>query len=334
MGSGCGRCEVRAFGISRWLLLAALLGADGQSVMAVDDGEAASLIPQAAASIVFTALDERSASFTADGRTVYFALRVADGYMQVLCTSTLRGSRWSEPVVLPFSGQHFDADPFITPDGNTLYFSTNRQVGGGAKADLDIWVARRRSGRWGEPRPVAGGVNSSFNERSPVLGRSGKLYFSSTRTGAGDLFYAVPVGDGWGEPVPLGDGVNSPAPELHLALSPDERTLVFAAVGRDDELLAPGEPYLRGDLYVSHLRGGVWSRAVHLGPEINTQAAELNPFISADGRTLYFMSERGFATDQSVRLDVDTLTRGLHSILNGRGNIYRVSSRILEEHQQ
>lgn len=287
--------------------------------------------PRPAAPVLFTPLDERSASFTRDGRTVYFAIRVGDGTMQTLCVSTLKGGSWSEPQVLPFSGQTvYDTDPFVTPDGRTLYFASSRSADGKPKSDLDIWAVSRTAKGWGTPHPVDG-VNSAASDRSPVLAPSGKLYFSSTRSGAGDLFVAPPQGTGFGAPVALGDGVNSPASEVMLTVSPDERTLVFAALARPDETLARGLQYPRGDLFVSHWTGTGWGPSRKLGPEIDTAATELSPMFSPDGRTLYFMSERGFATNQDITLDYTTLTQGLKSVLNGRGNIYAIDARALDE---
>lgn len=298
--------------------------------------QAGPVTPRPAAPVLFTPLDERSASFTRDGRTVYFAVRVGDGTMQTLCVSTRTGHAWSEPAVLPFSGQDvYDTDPFVTPDGHTLYFASSRPTDGKpptfgkSKSDLDIWVVARTAKGWGTPHPVDS-VNSPASDRSPILAPSGKLYFSSTRSGAGDLYVAPPRGPGFGEPVALGDGVNSPASEAMLAVSPDEKTLVFAALGRPDETLAPGLQYPRGDLFVSHWTGTRWGPSRKLGPGIDTNATELSPMFSPDGRTLYFMSERGFATNQDITLDYETLSRGLKSVLNGRGNIYAVDARVLD----
>jgi hypothetical protein len=282
-------------------------------------------------SVLATQLDERSVSFTADGRTVYFPVRIGDGYLQVICSSTLDHGHWTGPSVLPFSGgPAFDADPFITADGHTLYFASSRSVDGTPKTDLDIWIATREGNAWGPPHPLPGKVNTAASERGPVLAASGRLYFSATKDGRNQLFYADPTSDGFGPPIALSDNLNNDGDNVSLAINPAEDTLVFASVGRADETLAPGQAYPRGDLYISHKTGGEWSPVRHLAAPINSTAAELSPSFSKDGRWLYFMSERNFANDQRVFLTYDTLTKGLATSQNGRGNIYRVDVRALE----
>lgn len=44
------------------------------------------------------------------------------------------------------------------------------------------------------------------------------------------------------------------------------------------------------DLYYSELKNGMWSEPINLGEQINTQYDERSPFLSTDGRTLYFSS--------------------------------------------
>jgi outer membrane protein OmpA-like peptidoglycan-associated protein len=46
------------------------------------------------------------------------------------------------------------------------------------------------------------------------------------------------------------------------------------------------------DLYVSFYENGRWSRPMDLGEGINTKYSETTPFLSADGKTLYFSSDR------------------------------------------
>jgi len=132
-------------------------------------------------------------------------------------------------------------------------------------------------------------------------------------------------------PQPIGAGVNSDYPEGYPAVSPDERTLVFMSAGRPDQPLAPGHPYARSDLYISRWTARRWGRARRLRAPINTTAGESSPSFSGDSRTLYFMSERGFATDQQVLLTARTLFRGLASPLNALGNIYSIDARALAD---
>jgi Tol biopolymer transport system component len=280
---------------------------------------------------LFTAMDERAAAFSPDGRTVVFALRIAD-YRQVLAVSERRHGRWSDPEVAPFSGLAFDGTPAFSPDSRTLYFASDRNAAGGTKSDFDIWTVRREGDRWSVPRPVRGKVNSPANETGPAVARSGRLYFSSSRSGGGDIYVAEPGPYGFAEPHLLGGtAINSDYPEGGPALNRDETIMVFASAGRPDQPLAPGNPYTRSDLYISHRTGDRWSPAKRLGAAVNTQAVEASPSFSADDRWLYFVSEHGFATDQQVLLTPRTLHRGLATARNGLGNVYVISASAIED---
>lgn len=76
------------------------------------------------------------------GDTVYFTRMLPDNRTGVILSSHLRGGIWSMPALAPFSGSYSDVDPFITPDGSRLFFSSNRPVSGTEPApSYDIWMA-------------------------------------------------------------------------------------------------------------------------------------------------------------------------------------------------
>src|SRR5688572_7216595 len=110
--------------------------------------------------VISDANEQWRLTFTPDGRTAYFA--ESEKFFPItrkatIYTSTLKDGQWSEPVVAPFSGTHSDIDPFITPDGQRLYFSSIRPVppdlkvgpaqssdsGGVSRSDIDIWMVER-----------------------------------------------------------------------------------------------------------------------------------------------------------------------------------------------
>jgi len=283
-----------------------------------------------AAPFLFTAMDERGAAFSPDGKTVVYSLRLGE-YRQVLVMVERRRGRWGEPQVPSFSGVAYDGSPSFSPDGRRLYFASNRSAAGGTKGDFDIWTVQRTGRGWGSPRPIPGEVNTPANETAPMLTRSGRLYFASSRSGGGDIYVADSGPRGFNNPRSVGGGVNSDYPESYPAVSPNEKIMVFMSAGRPDQELAPGHPYTRSDLYISHWTGDRWGQASRLGSRINTKAAETSPYFSADGRWFYFMSEHGFATDQKVWLRPAILRRGMASPLNALGNVYAIPASEIEK---
>lgn len=306
-----------------WAMIAAALAAAMPQASAARG-------PRPAAPFLFTPMDERGAAFSPDGNTVVYSLRIGE-YRQVLVVVERHGGRWGEPQVPPFSGLAYDGSPSFSPDGRRLYFASNRNPGGGTKGDFDIWMVSRKNRGWGAAEPLAGEVNTSANETGPMLTRSGRLYFSSSQSGSGDIYVADSGPHGFEHPRSVGAGVNSDYPEAYPAVSPDEKLMAFMSAGRPDQQLAAGHPYTRSDIYISHWTRGHWGPAKRLGPAINTKAAESSPSFSADGRWLYFMSEHGFATDQQVWLTPATVRRGMASPLNALGNVYVIPAREIEK---
>jgi hypothetical protein len=289
--------------------------------------------------VLSTSADEVGSAFTPDGGTIYFTLRsptTSTPPLSVICVSHLAHGRWSAPEVAPFSGRYNDMTPAVSPDGRRLFFASDRPAPGRAAgkdgADLDLWVMDRAGTGWSLPRNLGAPVNTAGLESHPSVAADGTLYFSSIRPGGkGSLdLYRSRLADGrYGEPEPL-EGINSAAYEGQPAVAPDQSFLVFTGVGRPDGLIGGGNPYPRGDLYVSFRRGDGWSPPRPLPPPVNSTASDSSPTLSPDGRWLYFTSERSpFVVPQPRRLTARELEERLHGILNGMGNLYRVDAAVI-----
>jgi outer membrane protein OmpA-like peptidoglycan-associated protein len=92
--------------------------------------------------------------------------------------------------------------------------------------------------------------------------------------------------DKWSIPVSISDQINgNTSNEGTCTISTDKKTLVFTSCSREGN-------YGICDLYISYKKGEEWSRPQNLGPHINSKRWQSQPSLSADGRTLYFVSER------------------------------------------
>ena len=227
--------------------------------------------------------DVFASTFTPDGHTVVFT-KAATGRPLTLMWSRWRGERWTTPETMPFSGTYRDLDPAFSPDGRRLYFSSRRPPTGtpGDTATLDdTWYVDRVLDGWGEPVRVAGAVNSDTLDMYPSVARSGALYFDSMRS-QGRRAYRAPAlpGGGWGEPVLLDSAINGDSGASNLFVDPDERYVIFASARPGGEGAA--------DLHISRRTASGWSPARNLGAAINTAATEFCPFVSHDGRYLFF----------------------------------------------
>lgn len=281
--------------------------------------------------IISTGDMELNAAFTPDGKTLYFTKRTPRPLLWIIVVSRFRGGKWSAPEVAEFSGQYSDFDPIVSPDGKRLYFCSNRPVEGQPRQDFDIWVVEKTAtGAWSAPRRLDAPINTKAQEFYPSVTADGTLYFSSTREGGkgrGDIWRARLVDGKYSEPENLGEAINSQFFEGDPFIAPDESYLVFVSYGRPDGL---GD----GDLYISFRREGAWTKAVNLGPGINSSALDFCPIVAPDGKSFFFTSERSFA-DQPLpaRMTSQQWQQRLHSPRNGLGDIYRVDSSVLNTHR-
>jgi len=143
---------------------------------------------------------------------------------------------------------------------------------------------------FGTPTKLGPPIDSSYADSLDCISADGlELYLDSGRPGgAGDWDIWVAKRDttdaDWGEPVNLGPAVNSAHPETYACISQDGLELYFDSEGR------PGG-YGGWDILVSKraTREAAWGPAVNLGPTVNGPAEDAAPWISPDGRELYFM---------------------------------------------
>jgi hypothetical protein len=273
---------------------------------------------------------EASVTLTPDGNELYFTFRspvTTTVPLSVICVSRKANGAWQKPEVAPFSGRWFDSGPYVSPDGRKLFFASNRPIEGDRSKDADIWFVERTASGWSEPHNAGAPVNGPATDQTPAVAGDGTLYFSSSRPGGKggfDLYCARFVEGRYQEPQAL-TAVNTEFSELTPYVTADETLLLFASIGRPDEILDGGAHYPRGDLYVSLRQNGEWTAPRHLDPPINSPAAELAPFLAADGKTLYFMSERSpFLVPRAKRLDAATFQRLARSVENGKGNLYSI----------
>lgn len=266
--------------------------------------------------LISTSENEFNPSFTADGKTFYI-VRSLPGFQEskIMVSRVVKG-KWTKPERISFSDDRYrDSDPCITPDGNTLFFISNRPINGGEepKKDYDIWRADLINGSWSVPEPITV-VNSPHMELG-VEYKNGILYFNSTRGGeatSSDIYYSTYENGSFSAPVNLGAPINTSKFEADPVVSPDGQYLVFSGWDRID---GKGQ----GDLYICRKTESGWSVPVNLGSQINTSFFEFTPFFSYDGKYLFFTSD--VYNPEAPKAE--------GQVLNGLFNIYRVSVKAL-----
>lgn len=144
-----------------------------------------------------------------------------------------------------------------------------------------------------------GKVNSKYPEYGPVVSADEKtMIFTSRRKIKNattnqpkdiidfgyyeDIYISKKDKEGnWGEPTLISDKINSTGHEATIGLSVDGQQLLIYSAQEDPQ----------GDIYYSRLEGKDWSKPIAF-EALNSKASETHACFSADGKTIYFTSNR------------------------------------------
>jgi outer membrane protein OmpA-like peptidoglycan-associated protein len=202
--------------------------------------------------------------------------------------------------------QYSEHSPVISSDDKMLIFTSrgenvtgasgsvsdkkNKSVAADGEYYEDIFEATRiDEENWQKPRSLSGVLNGKGHDASTQLFDNDTKLLMYRNDNNGDIFVSDKSGGDWSAPKPLDGNINSKAYEGDAYISADGLTLIFATgkYSEDGTL----------DLYQStrSAMGADWGAAKSLGANINTKYDDDSPYLSKDGKTLYF-SSRGHNT--------------------------------------
>jgi Tol biopolymer transport system component len=233
------------------------------------------------------------------GMTWAGALPALIGGVAVLWLGTPRTiaqqAGWSTPTNLGevVNSVSIEQHPALSPDGLSLYFSSDRPGGAGG---TDLWVTRRSSegSPWQAPRPVAT-LNSEASEFAPAFDPTGHwMFFGSERSGGcgGRDIWISRRGDlkddqAWKPPVNLGcDTLSWPGFDDGPTYFRDGRFSVLFFISD-----RPGGLGARDVWSASHRDGGPFTAPTNVA-ELNSAADDARPAVRADGLELFVTSQR------------------------------------------
>jgi hypothetical protein len=258
----------------------------------------------------------------ADGNEDFFTIQSPNGEISQIATRIKNNGAWSAPSLLSFCDAFIYMEPFLSADGLTLYFVSDRplQDTGTIQKDYDIWFVKRVNfnSPWSAPINMGAPVNSTNDEFYPSLTTTGDLYFTmAAPTGMGkDDIYMCAFADGkYSVPQILPAPINSSGYEFNAYISPDGNTLIYTKYN------APGG-YGSGDLYIAHKdASGNWSEAKNMGEKLNSMYMEYCPYYHYPTSTLYFTSRRSTLEPRKFEsvADLQTYISGKE---NGSSRLY------------
>lgn len=240
-------------------------------------------------------------SVTIDGKKLIFTRRI--GNNEDFYQSELVNGVWRKAIPLPGninSPNYNEGAQNISQDGTWLIFTGCNFPEGLGSCDLYISYLTKKG--WSKPQNLGPKVNSEFWESTPSLSPDKRdLYFSSNVPGGfggNDIWVCHRNDDGsWSEAYNLGPEINTSGDESTPFIHADNQTLYFNSTGH--------KGYSQNaDLFVSKKTSDdKWSKPLNLGYPINTIDDEGSLFVSSDGKTAYYASDR---SDSKGGLDIYT----------------------------
>lgn len=177
----------------------------------------------------------------------------------------------------------------VTGASGNVSDKKNKSIAADGEYYEDIFEATRLDDEnWQKPRSLSGALNGKGHDASTQLFDNDTKLLMYRNDNGGDIFVSDKSGTDWSTPKPLDGNINSKAYEGDAYISPDGLRIIFATgkYSEDGTL----------DLYQStRSAGGDFGPAKSLGANINTKYDDDSPYMSKDGKTLYF-SSRGHNT--------------------------------------
>lgn len=192
------------------------------------------------------------------------------------------------------NSQAADYAPLISNNGNSIIFTSRRKGSTGGQVDAyreyyeDVYISHRQGTDWTKPESISPNINTETHDATVALSPGAQvLFFYRTNPSliGGDIYTSMFNGREWSEPRMMEEQVNTiEGAESSASITADSTVFYFSSN-------RPGGLGGRDIYRVVKLPNGNWSKALNLGPSVNTPYDDDAPFITSDGKTLYFSSK-------------------------------------------
>jgi len=251
---------------------------------------------------------DASIALSADGSELF--IYKDDGSGDIYYCKQRPDGSWSKP--LPIEGgavnsrTSYENAAAVSPDGNTLFFASNREGGYGG---LDLYVVKMNDqGFWGKPTNLGPVINTSEDDEGPFMDFDGiTLYFSSRAhkgMGGYDIFktYYDSTRAEWTEPINMGFPINSANNDIYFVLSGDGSHGYYASakddgIGEKDIYMISMPPREDKQALIEKMK------AMHLDVQPVVVAAEPVPVVAA---VLLPITIKGVIKDAETGLPIVT----------------------------
>jgi Tol biopolymer transport system component len=238
-------------------------------------------------------------TFSPRGEELFFTRRPDyNSYDNRIYHILIKDGVWTKPQLATFANNVFEFLPVVLPDGKSLIFYSERGKPDGTMHTGNLWISKKEKGGWTEAVFFDSPANFQFCMMVSAA-KTGTIYYAGVINGKRGIFGSTLVNGRYSAPEYLPDEVNYLKPN-HPFVSPDENYLIM-----DAQLSGMGKQ----ELFISFKKDdGSWTKAVNMGQVINATKTEFGASISPDGKYLFF-----------------------HRRVDGNGDIYWVSAKVIEE---
>jgi len=282
--------------------------------------------------IISTGLYTRDIAISNNGNEIYFC--VSDASVTAIFETKQTDNRWSEPAIASFSGNgFFDFEPQISPDGNMLFFLSNRPPPKKKPKNgwyyQNIWMMARTETGWSEPQLVDEPVSTDAAEFFPSVTNENVLYFTRSKKNEKARIYRSKFENGRFE-----------EPEIVPIIIPDTALLFNAFISPKEDFLITCAQNIDStntdqDYYICFKSpDGQWSKLIKFGPEINTRGDNANSaYVTRDGKYLFFSSSRKSTDCLEIKsgTTLNAIIQSKSKPGNGSSAIYWVDAEIVNE---
>ena len=198
--------------------------------------------------IINTKKHESSATFSSDGKIMYFN-RTGDKQVEVglekfatvkIYKAEFVDGKWTNVTMTPFSSDQYSVEhPSLSKDGKKLFFASDMM---GTIGSMDIFVvAVNDDGTYGPPMNLGENINTIHREQFPFIAGDNSLYFASDGlqgNGNLDIFMSYMLDNGqFDKAINLGSSINSEMDDFNFIIKEKDSTGYFASNRTGDDNL-------------------------------------------------------------------------------------------------
>ncbi|NJO89045.1 MAG: hypothetical protein HC831_08880 [Chloroflexia bacterium] len=227
---------------------------------------------------------EFAGTFSPDNNEYFFTQRDL-GFGQRIRYFKREKDKWSNIDFAPFTYDCFEFEPFVTVDGNKVYYGSRRPLPEDTVINkrTAIWMSEKINLKWSPPKLV--GEQMMY----VTLSQNGTLYTTDLSGKVSGLINRVYQDGKFKEGVSLGDNVNFMSSTAHPYIAPDESYVIFDA--QPDGFEAGARFFIS-----FRKKDGTWTDPAKLSDEIN-KGDVMCPKVSPDGKYFFFNSNKDGYSD-------------------------------------